>query len=70
MPAPSAATYSVAALVAAHTSFRNLIDAGSGPGKIRIRSASDVLRQRRRASVSSSVGSAAANACASARHWP
>lgn len=43
MPAPSAATYSVAALVAAHTSFRNLIDAGSGPGKIRIRSASDVL---------------------------
>ena len=43
MPAPSAATYSVAALVAAHTSFRNLIDAGSGPGKIRIRSAADVL---------------------------
>jgi hypothetical protein len=43
MPAPSVATYSAAALVAAHTSFRNLIDGGSGPGKVRIRSASDVL---------------------------
>jgi hypothetical protein len=43
MPAPSAPTYSTAALVAAHTSFRNLIDGGSGPGKIRVRSASDVL---------------------------
>jgi hypothetical protein len=28
-----------------------------------------VLRQRRRASVSSSAGSAAANDCASVRHW-
>lgn len=43
MPAPSVATYSVAALIAAHTSFRDLIDSGSGPGKIRIRSSSDVL---------------------------
>jgi hypothetical protein len=43
MPAPTSPTYSVAALVAAHTSFRDLIDGGSGPGKIRIRSATDVL---------------------------
>lgn len=43
MPAPSVATYSVAALVAAHTSFRDLIDAGVGPGAIKIRSAADVL---------------------------
>ena len=43
MPAPTVATYSVAALVAAHTSFRNLIDAGAGPGFIRVRSAADVL---------------------------
>lgn len=43
MPAPTVATYSVAALVAAHTAFLNLIDGGSGPGKIRVRSAADVL---------------------------
>lgn len=43
MAVPTVATYSVAALVAAHTSFRDLIDSGSGPGKIRIRSAADAL---------------------------
>ena len=43
MPAPTVATYSPAALIAAHTSFRDLIDSGSGPGSIKIRSASDVL---------------------------
>ena len=35
MPAPSSATYSAAALVAAHTSFKTLIDAGSGAGRSR-----------------------------------
>jgi len=43
MPAPTIATYSVAALVAAHTSFRDLIDSGSAAGKIRIRDAADAL---------------------------
>lgn len=43
MAVPSVATYSVAALVAAHTSFRDLIDAGTGAGSIKIRDASDVL---------------------------
>jgi hypothetical protein len=43
MPAPSSATYSVATRVAAHTAFRDLLDAGSGPGFLRIRSSSDVL---------------------------
>lgn len=43
MPAPSVATYSAAALVAAHTSFRDLIDTGAGVGSIKIRSAADVL---------------------------
>lgn len=43
MPVPSNATYSVAALVAAHTSFRDLIDAGPAAGFIRIRDAGDVL---------------------------
>lgn len=43
MPAPSVATYSAAALIAAHTSFRDLIDSGAGPGKIRVRSAADAL---------------------------
>lgn len=43
MPAPASATYSVAALVAAHTAFRDLIDGGAGAGFIRIRSAADVL---------------------------
>lgn len=43
MPAPTTATYSVAALVAAHTSLRDLIDGGSGAGKIRIRNSADAL---------------------------
>ena len=43
MAVPSVATYSVAALVAAHTSFRDLIDAGVAAGSIKIRSATDVL---------------------------
>lgn len=43
MPAPSVATYSAAALVAAHTSFRDLIDSGSGAGFVRIRDSADVL---------------------------
>ncbi len=43
MPAPTAATYSAAAKIAAHTTFRDLIDAGSGAGFVRIRDAADVL---------------------------
>lgn len=43
MPAPTVATYSVAALVGAHTYFRDLIDAGTGAGSIKIRDAADVL---------------------------
>lgn len=43
MAVPSVATYSAAALVAAHTAFKNLIDAGSGAGSIKIRDSSDVL---------------------------
>lgn len=43
MPAPSTYTFSAAALVAAHTAFRDLIDAGTGAGFIRIRDADDVL---------------------------
>ena len=43
MPAPSSATYSAAALVAAHTALRDVIDSGSGAGFVRIRSAADVL---------------------------
>lgn len=43
MPAPAEATYSAAALVAAHTSFRDLIDAGAAAGSVKIRDASDVL---------------------------
>ncbi len=43
MPAPAVATYSVAARIAAHTTFRDLIDAGAGAGFIRIRSAADTL---------------------------
>ena len=43
MAVPSVATYSAAALIAAHTAFRDLIDAGSGAGSIKIRDASDVL---------------------------
>jgi hypothetical protein len=43
MPTPLVATYSPAARVAAHTSFRDLIDSGSGAGFIRIRDSADVL---------------------------
>ncbi|MEY2653624.1 MAG: hypothetical protein RLZZ524_652 [Pseudomonadota bacterium] len=43
MPAPSVATYSAAALVAAHTSFRDLIDSGSGAGFVRLRTSADSL---------------------------
>ena len=43
MPAPTIATYSAAALVAAHTAFKDLIDAGTGAGSIKIRDAADVL---------------------------
>lgn len=43
MAVPATATYSVAALVAAHTSFRDLIDSGAGAGFVRFRDAADVL---------------------------
>lgn len=44
MPAPAQATYSAAALVAAHTSFRDLLDNHATlPGAIKIRTAGDVL---------------------------
>lgn len=43
MPAPAQATYSAAVLVAAHTAFRDLIDAGLAGGSIKIRDAADVL---------------------------
>jgi len=43
MPAPSSATYSAAAKVAANTAFKTLLDAESGPGSIAIRDNSDVL---------------------------
>lgn len=44
MPAPTEHTYSVAALVAAHTSLRDLIDSHATlPGIIRVRDAADVL---------------------------
>ena len=43
MAVPSVATYSAASLVAAHTAFRDLIDAGTAGGSIKIRDAADVL---------------------------
>ena len=43
MAAPTVATYSAAALVAANTSFKDLIDAGAGAGFIKIRDVVDVL---------------------------
>jgi hypothetical protein len=43
MPTPTQATYSPAALVAAHTAFKDLIDAGVAGGSIKIRDAADVL---------------------------
>ena len=43
MAVPTQATYSVAALVAAHTAFADLIDAGLAAGSIKIRDFDDVL---------------------------
>jgi hypothetical protein len=47
MPAPTEATYSAAALIAAHTAFRNLLDAEnveeSGVAYINLRTSADVL---------------------------
>lgn len=43
MAAPTDATYSLAALVAAHTAFRDLIDSGPGAGFVRFRDSSDAL---------------------------
>lgn len=43
MPAPASATYSAQARIDAHTAFKNLVDAGSSAGLIRIRDAADVL---------------------------
>lgn len=43
MPAPSTPTYSAAAKIAAHTSFRDLIDSGSGAGLIKVRNSADTL---------------------------
>lgn len=43
MAVPTAATYSLAALVAAHTAFKNLIDAGGAAGSVKIRDAGDFL---------------------------
>lgn len=43
MAVPATATYSVSALVAAHTSFRDLLDSGTGAGFVRFRDAADVL---------------------------
>lgn len=43
MAVPAEATYSAAALVAAHTAFKDLIDTGSGAGSIKIRDAADAL---------------------------
>ena len=43
MPVPTQATYSAAALTAAHTAFRDLLDAGPAGGSIKIRDGSDVL---------------------------
>lgn len=43
MPAPSDFVYSAAALVEAQTSFRNLIDSGSGAGFVQILTEADVV---------------------------
>jgi hypothetical protein len=43
MPAPSTATYSAAAKIAAHTAFLALLDAGASNATIRIRDSADVL---------------------------
>lgn len=43
MPAPASATYSAAAKVAANTSFRDLVDSGTGAGTVKVRNSSDTL---------------------------
>ncbi|HEY7775975.1 MAG TPA: hypothetical protein VIC02_05475 [Kineobactrum sp.] len=43
MPAPTGHQYDAASLVAAHTAFLGLIDAGSSAGYIALRSEADVL---------------------------
>jgi hypothetical protein len=43
MPAPSTATYSAAAKIAANTSFKTLLDAETGAGSIAILSEADVV---------------------------
>lgn len=43
MPAPSEATFSLQSKIDAQTSFRDLIDSGSGPGLVRLLNAADVL---------------------------
>lgn len=43
MPAPSSATYSVAAKVAAHQAFADLVDSGTSAGSIKILSDADVV---------------------------
>ena len=43
MPAPSTATYSVAAQIAAHAAFRDLLDAGGLAGAVQIKDDDDVL---------------------------
>ena len=43
MTVPTVATYSAAALIAAHTTFKTLVDAAATAGMVRIRSAADVL---------------------------
>lgn len=43
MTVPTVATFSAAALVAANTTFKTLIDAGGSAGSIKVRSAADVL---------------------------
>jgi hypothetical protein len=41
MPAPADATYSLQAYIAAHTSFRDLIDSGTGDGYVLVLNAAD-----------------------------
>ena len=43
MPAPSVATYSAAAKIAAHTALLTLIDTGAGAGAIKLRTSADAL---------------------------
>ncbi len=43
MPAPSEATYSAAAKIAAHNALVALIDTGSGNGTLKIRTSADAL---------------------------